>query len=146
MSPNYRESEDSQNTLLIPTRKWSFFFHSITNPQPHRRLPEGKRGYIRASEWEHGALQMWVFTPGPSPIFVETSGPKLEKEPAEGVYIWTQPWRSTITLFQFSSWVSTSGPSPAARKARVLKGKVCSTGLLDQLVYMAAYKYLVILW
>ena len=82
---------------------------------------------------------------GPSPIFGVTSRPKLEKELAEGVYIWTQPWHSTITLFQFSSWVSTSGPSPAARKARVLKGKVCSTGLLDQLVYMAAYKYLVIL-
>ena len=57
-------------------------------------------------------------------IFAVTSGPKLEKEPAEGVYIWTQPWCSNIILFQFSSRVSTSGPSPAAKKARVLKGKV----------------------
>ena len=137
---------DLRNTLQIPIRKcFNLFSPSITNPQPPRRLPEGKRGYIRTSEREHGALQMWVYTHVPSPIFTVTSGPKLEKEPAEGVYIWTQPWRSTITLFQFSSWVSTSGPSPAARKARVLKGKVCSTGLLDQLVYMAAYKYLVIL-
>ena len=115
----------------------NLFTQSITNPQPPKRLPEGKRRHIRTSEREHGALQMWVFTLGPSPIFAVTSGTKLEKEPAKGVYIWTQPLYSTLTLHLFSSWVFTSGPSPAARKARVcLKGKVCSTGLLDQLVYL----------
>ena len=120
---------------LFPLENASKSFHSITIPQPPKRLPEGKRGHIRTSEREHGALQMWVFTLRPSPIFAVTSGTKLEKEPAEGVYIWTQPWRSTITLHLFSSWVSTSGPSPATRKARVcLKGKVCSTGLLVYLI------------
>ena len=65
---------------------------------------KGREGTSELQNENMRTLQIWVFTFGPSPNYCSKTWYHTEEGTCKRVfYIWTQPWRSTITFHQFSS-------------------------------------------